>query len=294
MRTFRVGLVVLALAGCHKHNSATGQTGSAVAQAGSGSAGSAGSATPAAAPGVAIFVDDAATASITPAQIASWQPLADFLPASAHRLGMWDDLYLIGDAAQPTQLHQPTTQHPDLVPALFPGDDGSPSFGMFDPVEHAKHGKPQLRTHPIPAIRIKLAQNTGRGQHDQSAGSATDPKDLKVQLTTKQGQQVITGTELLAIPRSRQPGDDSGPPKGWALTEILDKMGVKHYDTVLLTDESGANLTLDKKDFDPKASIPFIKLNRSGQLRVRVFKHNGDAWQPTGDLRGLSAIEIVK
>src|SRR5690242_2347087 len=215
MRTLRVGLVVLALAGCHK-NSTDGQTGSAaVAQTGSGSAGSAGSATPAAAPGVAIFVDDAAAGSITPAQIASWQPMANFLPASAHRLGMWDDLYLIGDAAQPTELHQPTTQHPDLVPALFPGDDGSPSFGMFDPVELAKHGKPQLRTDHIHAIRIKLAQNTGRGQHDQSAGSATDPKDLKVQLTTKQGQQVITVTQLLAIPRSRQPADSSGPPKGW-------------------------------------------------------------------------------
>lgn len=291
MRTFRVGLVVLALAGCHK-NPTTGQAGSATATP--TSAGSAGSATPAPAPGVTIFVDDANVGTITPAQIASWQPMANFLPASAHRLGMWQDVYLIGDSAQPTQLHQPTTQHPNLVPALFPGDDGSPSFGMFDPVDLAKHTNPQMRTDHVHAIRLKLAQNTGRGQHDQSAGSATDPKDLQVHLVTKKGQQVITGTQLLAIPRTRQPGDETGPLRGWQLAEILDKVGVKKYQTVNLTDETGASLTLDKKDFDAKSSIPFIKLNRSGQLRVRVFKRNGKAWQPTGDLRGLIAIEIVK
>jgi hypothetical protein len=60
----------------------------------------------------------------------------------------------------------------------------------------------------------------------------------------------------------------------------------------VLTDTGGLNLTLEKADFDPKTSVPYVKLNRQGALRVQVFKKQGDTWQRAGDLRGLAEIEV--
>jgi hypothetical protein len=53
-------------------------------------------------------------------------------------------------------------------------------------------------------------------------------------------------------------------------------------------------LTLEKQDLDPKTNVPFVKLNRQGTLRFRVFEKQGDTWQPGPDLRGLVGIEVLK
>ena len=70
--------------------------------------------------------------------------------------------------------------------------------------------------------------------------------------------------------------------------------GVKQYERLVLTGENGTNLTLEKQDLDPKTSVPFIKLNRQGSLRFRVYEKKGDTWQPGKDLRGLLRVEILK
>jgi hypothetical protein len=101
------------------------------------------------------------------------------------------------------------------------------------------------------------------------------------------------GTKLLETPRQGIPGSD-GEGKGWPLSLILENAGVKKYEKLLLTGENGTNLTLEKQDLDPKTSVPFVKLNRQGTLRFRVFKKQGDTWQPGADLRGLAAVEILK
>lgn len=245
-------------------------------------------------PSVELFVDDKPVGKLAVPQLATWPRLDTLVPVSARRLGMWDDVYLKGKTAKPSEIHKPSATYPDLVPALFPGDDGTPSFGMFDPVELAKHGKPALREDGIHELRIKLAQNSGRGEHESGEGGGTDPMQLKLTIKTAAGEQVMEGAKLLALPRSPMPGDDSKDPRGWPLQAILDAAGVKTFERLLLTDAAGMNLTLEKADFDPKTSVPFIKLNRSGQLRVRVFKKQGESWNPTGDLRGLVGIQVVK
>jgi hypothetical protein len=296
MRTCCLGLLALALAlaSCGKHDDkpAANAGGSGSAAAGSGSGSGAGSA--AVAPGaVALYVDDAKVATVSPAPIATWPRLDTLVPTAARRFGKWQDVTLIGAGDKPNVLKHPTATYPELVPALFPGKDGSPAFGMFDPVELAKHGKPQLESDDIHEMHVALAHNSGRGQHEQGAGGGTDPMQLKIEVTTSKGKQVIDGAKLLAIPRSPLPGE-TGPGRGWPLTAVLEAAGVEKYQRLLLTDAAGMNLTLDKRDFDPKSSVPFIKLNRQGQLRVRVYKKRGDAWQTQGDLRGLVAIEVVK
>jgi hypothetical protein len=93
---------------------------------------------------------------------------------------------------------------------------------------------------------------------------------------------------LLALPREAMPGNPDQ--KGWRLSALLAAAGVTSFQRLVLRDTSGANLTLDKSDVS-ETSIPFIKLNKQGALRFRVFKKAGDGWDPSGDLRGLVSID---
>ena len=273
--------VVLALASCSgkKDQPKTSEP------AGSGSA----AAAPAPA-SVQIFVDDAPVGTIALEQIKLWPRLDALVPTSARHLGSWQDLTF--KAKNPQPLHQPSASFPEYVPALFPGEDGQPSFGLFDPVELAKHGKPAAaREDDVSEIRIKMSQG-GHGQNEQGNAAGADPMKLKVEIKTPKGESTLEGPKLLAVPREPEPGGKD--PKGWTLATLLKTAGVDKYQKVVLTDAAGLNLTLEPQDLDPTKSIPFIKLNRQGTLRVKVFKKQGDTWQATGDLRGLARVEIMK
>jgi hypothetical protein len=240
---------------------------------------------------VAIYVDDQQVGKLALDQVNLWPRLDTLVPVTARRLGTWQTVTLKG--AKSTDLQQPSTQHPELVPALFPGPEGKPSFGMFDPVELAKHGNPALREDAITEVRIKLATDGMRGQNDHSEGGGGDPTKLELTIKTPAGEQIVKGAKLLETPRAPTPGE-TGEGKGWPLSTILANAGVKSYERLLLTGENGTNLTLEKQDLDPKTSVPFVKLNRQGSLRFRVHKKQGDTWQLGQDLRGLTRIEVLK
>lgn len=247
---------------------------------------------PPAAPSVQLFVDNAPVGTIALDQVKLWPRVDSLVPTSARHLGSWQDVYLRGKGDKPTELHQPTASYPDYVPALFPGADGKPAFGLFDPLELSKHGNPAVREDDVTQVRIKLADRGSHGQNEQGNSAITDPKDLKISIKSASGTQTLSGDKLMAVPREPMPGDKE--PRGWTLATVLKTAGITTYEKVLLTDQAGLNLTLEKQDLDPAKSIPFIKLNRQGSLRVKVFRKQGDTWQGTGDLRGLVAIEILK
>ncbi|HEY3805639.1 MAG TPA: hypothetical protein VGL61_23695 [Kofleriaceae bacterium] len=269
---------------------ASGACGKADSKAPPAPSPSPGSAAVTAAPqGLAIFVGDQQVGTVPTADVAKWPRLDTLVPIEDRRLGRWEDIGLGG--VKPTSVHAPSTTYPQLVPAVFPGDDGSPSFGMFDPVELANHGKPQFRADGVRDIHIKIAENNGHGQNEQGAGGGTDPTQLKLSIKTPKGEHVIDGKTLLAIPREDAPGDNG---QGWPLTTILKLAGVDSYQSMVLNDANGLALNLDKSAFDPATSVPFVKLNRQGTLRFRVFKKQGDSWVSSGDIKGLVAIEILK
>lgn len=255
---------------------------------GSSAAAAAPSAAAAAVPGgVELVVNDVSIGSLQPALIANWPRLDSLLPGDARKLGTWEQLSLQG--ARPSELAHPSSSFPDMVPAVFPGDGGAPAFGMFDPVELARKGKPAMRADHLTAIRIKIAQGGSRGQNDdRGGGGGGDPTKLVVLVKTPAGSTALTGDKILGLPREAMPGNPDQ--KGWRLTALLDAAGVKAYDRLVLSDAAGANLTLDRKDVSD-TSVPFIKLNKQGALRLRVFKKSGDGWNPAGDLRALTGIE---
>lgn len=281
----KILLLVTSLVACGKgdskqpsQGSATGSAGSAVEQA-------------TAEKFVEIFVDDKPVGKLAMAQLELWPRLDSLVPVSARRLGTWQTIALEG--TKPVKVEQPSATYPELVPALFPGENGAPAFGMFDPVELAKKGKPSLQVSSIHAVRVSLAQDSGRGQNDHGDHEGGDPTKLELHIKTASGEHVIKGPELLELPREPQPGEMNDT-KGWTLGQLLAHVGVKQYERLRLTGESGTNLTLEKQDLDPKTSVPFIKLNRQGSLRFRVFKKEGDTWQAAQDLRGLAGVEVLK
>ncbi|HEX7843293.1 MAG TPA: hypothetical protein VF469_37735 [Kofleriaceae bacterium] len=251
---------------------------------GSGSA----SAAPA---GVELFLNDLSIGTIQPAQVANWSRLDALVPGDARKLGTWELVSLQGKKPRPAELAHPSASYPDMVPAVFPGDGGAAAFGMFDAVELAKRGKPAMHEDHLTAIRIKVTQGGNRGQNDDGGGGGGthDPTKLVITVKTPAGTTTITGNKLLGIPRS--PAPDNPDHKGWRLQALLDAAGVKTYDHLVLTSADGTSLPLDKKDLSA-TSVPFIKLNKAGILRLRVMKKTGDGWNPAGDVRGLTGIEV--
>jgi hypothetical protein len=248
---------------------------------------------PTPAPGVQLFVDDQLIDTISLQQIGSWPRIDTLVPPAARRLGTWQSIKLSSATAH-VDMPQPSAAHPDRVPALFPGEGGEPAFGMFDPVELAKRGKPAFSQPGVSAVRIALARGSGRGENEHHGeGGTADPAELQLTIKTKQGARTLDGAKLLTLERENQPGGGGGDATGWTLATVLREAGVASYKRLVLTDSRGTNLTLEKQDLDPATSVPFIKLNRQGQLRFRVFKKQGDTWQPGMDLRSLAHVEVI-
>jgi len=242
---------------------------------------------------VQLFVDDKPIATVSAEQIAKWPRLDTLVPEQNRRLGTWQMLYLKGaGTGGPSEVTRPSTTYPELVPALFPGDGGVPAFGMFDPVELAKHGKPGLRKDAVAEVRIKTAGGDRGGDHQGSVGANDDPSKLVIKIKTPQGDRTFTGAQLLALPRDPMPGNEDT--KGWRLSKVLEAAGIKKFERLVLTDAAGMTLALGKHDFDDKKVVPFIKLNKQGALRFRMLKEQNGGWTPTGDLRALTTIQVTK
>lgn len=279
MRTW-ILIVVLAAAACQKKEPDRG---------GSGSGPGTGSAAAKVDDNLYVFVDEAQVAKIAAADLASWPRLDALLPQDARRLGTWTAIKFT-TAGGPSALEKPAQTHPDKVPAVFPGKDGKPAFGMFDPVEYAKKGEPAFRVDGVRELRVALSKMERGGEHQGGGGEGADITKLVLTIVTKDGEKKLTGPEILKLPREPQPGSEDT--KGWRVTQFLEAVGVTTFESITLVDTSGATVPLTKKELDPKTTNPFVKLNKSGVLRFRMFTKQGTGWSPGADLRGLVKIEV--
>ncbi len=257
--------------------------------AGAGPGTGSGSAVPAGAV-VRVFVDDQAVAQIAQADLAAFPRLDSLLPEDARRLGTWAELTTVG-ASGANAVKAPSQAYPDLIPAVFV-QDGAPAFGMFDPVELAKKGTARVAHTQIREIRITRLADGLRGQNDHQGGEVVDPSQLKIAITAPTGPHELTGPALLALPRVAQP--DGGDHQGWDLIAVLDSLGLKDWKRLSLADAAGVSATLTRADLTPGKATAFLKLNRSGAIRFRVYSKTGTGWTTSADLRGLAAIKILE
>lgn len=284
MRTHAV-VIALVLAGCGGKKDEEAPLPSQPTPALTGS-----QAAPAKAGTVQLFVDDAAVATVEVAAVKDWPRLDSLLPEGARRLGKWQGIAT--KSTKTSEITKPFETYRDYVPALFPGEGNTISFGLFDPVELGKRGKPALREDAITELRVKLDASGMRGGNDHGGGEVIDPAKVELVIKTAAGEKKLTGERLLRLDREVMPGG-GGDAKGWRLDTVLTAAGVMSWDKIMLYDAGGTTLPLEKKDMDAN-TIPFIKLNRQGALRFRLYKKQADGFQAAGDLRALTKIDIVK
>jgi hypothetical protein len=242
---------------------------------------------------VCVFVADVKSKCVTPEQIKAWPRIDSLLPADARRMGTWKSIAVQTLAGRGQDLMQPTDTYPDMVAALFVGPNGKPALGMFDLVELTNRGLPKWQQSDVTEIHVLVASGNGRGENDDGNSAIGDPNALTLTFVVNGTATKVTGKQLLAIPREGQPGEE-GDAKGWKLSTIMKAQKLAVPSRVRLTDAAGVNLTLEKADFDESSSIPFVKLNKQGQLRFRILKKKGDAWTKGADLRALTQIEMLK
>lgn len=240
--------------------------------------------------GVEILVGVTPTAQVDEAKVKDWPRLDALLPEDARRLGKWQAIKITTASGKVLDLEKPFETDRDKLPALFPSEGGGVSFGMFDPVELGKRGKPTLREDKIQRVAVILDESGARGGNDHQGGELVDPAHVKLTITTAKGSTELAGDKLLGIEREAMPGG-GGDAKGWKLDTILAAGGVTSYTKVTLLDASGTSIPLQKSELTAD-TVPFIKLNRQGSLRFRLYKKQGDGWQSSGDLRSLSTIKV--
>lgn len=276
MQMWRCFAVALALVACGKSETKAPAPGSA-----------SGSTVAPVADGLEVFVNDKSVAKLSMKELEAWPRLDTLVPMDARRIGSWTSVTVRGASEKPVELQRPGDHYRDQVLALFAAD-GKPAFGVFDPVELAKKGAPSLKETRVSEIRIVADTSGGRGQNESGAGGGTDPLAIVIAIKTPAGESKFTGEQLLKLPREDQPGGDT---KGWKLSSILAAAQITKYEKLILSDAGGTSLQLAKGEFDDKDVVPFIKLNKGGQLRLRVYKKQGEGWGQSGDLRGLATIE---
>lgn len=135
--------------------------------------------------------------------------------------------------------------------------------------------------------------NHGTGDNAADKGvRATPTADLKIEVESAAGKSTFTGDKMVGLPEVKAPSGDTETP-GWALTDVLGAAGLKDVTSVTLTDDEGASLKLEGEDFDPAKTVLYLKLNRSGVIRFRRFKKEGDVWEVAGELRGIKKIKVA-
>jgi len=245
---------------------------------------------PAQAPGtVVVYLNDKLVATIDATRLATWPRLDSVVPVEANQLGTWTAIAVKGKA--PADIQNPSAKFQSFVPVLYPGPDG-PTMGWFDLVELVHHGAAKTTYAGVTEIRITRDEDSDRGQNEDAGVKDFDPSMIDIAIEGG-SMPVLAGKDILDIPRESPPNGDTAT-QGWKLTTLIAKAGIKNPPKLLLSDGTGTQVTLTAKELDPAVSVPFLKLNKKGQLRFRVYTKQADGWQLGGNLRSVTSIKVVK
>jgi hypothetical protein len=267
---------------------------------------------------VRLLVDGKPIANADRAAAAAWSRLADLLPANARDAKAWAAVEIHTHSGRITTMPEPAATQPGLIAAIFPGKDGI-DFGMFTPEELAKHGTPKMVEMDVSDVRVKLtpapepadgsggSDASGSGSDSGGSGGANgeggganrtadtsrDLTGIKLTIKMPSGEVQVTGDDLGKIATTVAPMGDTSTP-GWDVATVLAAKKIKPTSKLIITDEGGASVTMTAKQLDPKTDLAFMKVNKQGQIRFRLFEKNaGGAWDVAGELRGVTTIELI-
>lgn len=246
---------------------------------------------------LALFVDGEQIGVVDAGKAGTYVPLGALLPPDKNDPQTWHALEVEAGGETKT-IEKPLEAHPGLVAGIYV-DRGALALGFFAPEDLAKKGTPQASWRGVTAIRVAVAgpgkggMGGGDGEGGGGEGGERPSLDPAMTITVKVagGDKTFTGAQLAELPTTTAPIGDTETP-GWTVDQILTALEVKPKGKVVLYGTEGANLILEASDLDPSKGKGFIKLNRSGQLRFRLFRKTGEAWDIAGELRGLSEIVV--
>ena len=235
------------------------------------------------------------------------RPLTELAPG-APALAAWVALEVIDATGKVHTTMTPAKNEAGKVPMLAVGADGvelgfrsaAATGPLADPVRAVSKVTIKTRSDAGQVANQVGHAHAHAGEGDSGGGRehGTEARpapgaDLKIAITGARGEWTFTGDKLAVLPVIKAPTGDTETP-GWSLFDVLTAAGISRPEVVHLTDGEGATLRLDAKDFDPANVVLYLKLNRSGVIRFRLFRRVGATWEVGGELRGITKIHIVK
>lgn len=218
----------------------------------------------------------------------------------------WLALEIVDASGKVHTTMAPAQNQPGKVPALAAGAAGlelgfrtpGATGALVDPVRGVTRLTIKAKGDSGQIAAQVAGGDHGSGDSGGQREHADEPRpavsaDLSIEITGAAGDSVFTGDRFESLPVIKAPSGDTETP-GWNLLDVLAAAGVKSPQLVHLTDGEGATLQLEAADFDPARTVLYLKLNRSGVLRFRVFRKTGDTWDVGGELRGITKIHVVK
>ncbi len=227
-------------------------------------------------------------------------------------LAGWIAIELVDRSGKVHAILAPAQHHAGAVPALGADQDGA-VFGLL------RGGKLEQRVTAVTRLTVKTRSDAGKpvtgmdhgghGDHggggDSSGGGdhgtggnsadkgvrATPTAALTIEIESAAGTATFTGDKMVGLPEIKAPTGDTETP-GWNLIDVLAAAGHADVTSVTLTDEENASLKLEGADLDPAKALLYLKLNRSGVIRFRVFRKAGEVWEVGGELRGIKRIKL--
>jgi len=245
---------------------------------------------------VAIFVDDKqvateATLGATPTELAGLAP-------GAPPLDQWIGIEVIDTAGKVHTTLAPAKNKAGEPPALAAGPTfGFVKAGALDGAVAAV-AKVTILTRPQAAAGGGRDDGHGHGGGDSGGGGGgggerpVPTAELTFEVETPKGTSTFTGDKLVPLPSVTAPVGDTETP-GWNFLDVMKAAGIADAKVLHLTDSENANLRLEGDDFDPAKTMLYVKVNKSGVIRFRVFRKQGDAWEVGGELRGITKIKVV-
>ncbi len=246
---------------------------------------------------VVVLVDGKEVATVDPGRAAQYPPIGAMLPAGARDPQSWATIEVAPRTGEPRPIG--TDEQTGRIAALY-AEPGGIGFGMFTPEELSRKARPTLAVSGVAEVRVTLKKKVAGGAGDSGGGGGdhehTDERprptaDLKIKIRSAAGEVEFTGDKLEAIPTVTAPIGDTET-QGWTIPAILEASGVKPVGRLFIEGEEGASLLLEESDLDPAKVMLYVKLNRQGQLRFRIFRKTGEVWDVGGELRGIYSIEV--
>lgn len=251
---------------------------------------------------VAVFLATKQVGELDVGKASTYVPLHSMMPPEFANLESWASIEVKTVRGHGQTLVAPAKTHPGEVAALF-ATEGGIALGFFAPADVAKKGKPKLTIPGVTEVRVQVPEMApGQGGGDGGGGGEEGGErpvptaDLKIEINLGGVDTMFTGDQLAKIPTTTAPIGDMDTP-GWTLPAVLKAAGVDVKSLkgkVVMYGDEGANLILEPGDLDNVNTVAFIKLNRQGKLRFRLFKKAGATWDVTGELRGIASIESGK